>query len=125
MQEFKLLVSLHAYYGPSWQLDVRGDTLYWVKSINGNVLEEKNKKLKQEEIDTFIKEVEKAGVFSWEDHYMHCCMLDGSTWSVELQAGSRTILSRGTNGYPENWALFCDAFTRLAGLDENSCKTML
>lgn len=125
MSEFRLFIVLHSYYGPSWQLDVRGDALYWIKSTNGSVLEEKTKTLKGEEIQSFIKEAQEADVFDWDDHYLHCCMLDGATWSLELQASSRSIQSRGTNGYPEKWAIFCDAFCRLAGLDENPCKSMI
>ena len=125
MPEFTLLIVLHSYFGLSWQLDVRGDALYWVKTLDGNVVEEKNKTLNAEEIESFIMEVEKMGALDWEAHYLHCCMLDGATWSVDLQVDSRRIQSRGTNGYPESWVQFCNAFSRLTGVDENPCKIML
>ncbi|EEG76426.1 hypothetical protein DealDRAFT_2663 [Dethiobacter alkaliphilus AHT 1] len=125
MPQFRLLVTLHSYFGPSWQLDVRGDTLYWVKSTNGEVVQEKTKTISAAEIDTFIKEAEQSGVFAWEEHYMHCCMLDGATWSLDLQAGNRRIQTRGTNGYPESWPQFCEALKRLAASAENPCEIML
>lgn len=124
MEELTLSVALHSYFGPSWQLDVRGKTLYWVKSLNGKVMIEKSKILTTEKIETFIREVCKLNVFDWEDHYLHCCMLDGATWSVDLQIYERRRQSRGTNGYPENWIQFCDAFCMLAEVDENLCKVM-
>jgi hypothetical protein len=119
MIDFYLNISLHSYYGSSWQLEAEGDTLYWIKSINGNVIEEKRLELSAEMIEAFIKECDDSRVFSWEPHYLQCCMLDGTTWSVLLRYNGFTFRSSGTNGYPDNWVEFCGFMAKLAELDKN------
>lgn len=117
--DFLLSVSFHSFFGPSWQLEVQGDSLTWVKSLNGETTEEKNSSLNPEQIKSFLYACEKAGVFSWEPHYLHCCMLDGSTWSLTVKAGERTVRSGGTNGYPDTWADFSAALAKLAELPQS------
>jgi hypothetical protein len=122
---FNVSIALHAFYGPSWQVEVQGESLSWYKSCNGNVIEEKNIILTHSAIATFIKKCEELGVFIWEPHYLDCCMLDGASWSVIIRSENSMVRSTGTNGYPDNWAEFCTSLAKLAQLDANPCKTMV
>jgi hypothetical protein len=123
MNDFYLSVSLHSFYGPSWQLEAEGESLYWVYSQDGRVMEEKRDELTTASIEAFIRECDDNGIFSWEPHYLHCCMLDGATWTVHLRYRGYSFRSAGTNGYPDNWFKFCELLSKLASLGRNPCET--
>lgn len=120
----RLSVAIHSYYGPSLQLEITGTLATLLKGKDGNILVEKRLGLSVADLRALAQTLEALNVFGWESHYQQCCMLDGTTWTVYVEAAGKKIFSTGTNGYPDHWADFCAALDRLPGMDENFCKTI-
>jgi hypothetical protein len=49
----------------------------------------------------FWAAAEKAGVGRWRRRYVAENVVDGSGWGLRLQAGGETIVSEGSNAYPD------------------------
>jgi len=60
----------------------------------------------------FWKMVESLGVWSWEPKYYRP-ILDGSSWSLQLQHEGRRLSSTGSNAWPERFDQFSRAVNTL------------
>ncbi|MBS4023540.1 MAG: hypothetical protein KGZ79_14175 [Dethiobacter sp.] len=106
MKGFLLTVSVNSYFGPSWQLEISEGDVTILKSADGISTEKVVCELNRRTVSLLEKQLADAGVFAWGHHYLDCCILDGTSWSVVIRSGSRQVESCGTNGYPQNWPDF-------------------
>lgn len=88
--------------GPSLYLRLEGDTLICERTAggrySGDVLELAPG---HDAWEAFFAALERIGVWDWESEYdgVHACS-DVTYWHLRLEAGERTISSRGANAYP-------------------------
>jgi hypothetical protein len=79
-----------------------------------------------EKWERFWLEVERIGVWKWEQNYTTPDVLDGASWFLKLQHGGHAIETGGSNGYPETdgpeysqkspFAQFLRALKQLSGV---------
>jgi hypothetical protein len=50
----------------------------------------------------FWKTMDEVKVWKWRSRYENLDVLDGSSWSLELEYGDEMVRSRGRNGYPSD-----------------------
>src|SRR5688572_21307088 len=50
--------------------------------------------------EAFWKEIEAIGVWNWRDDYTNFDILDGNSWSLQLEFGRQRLKTGGCNGYP-------------------------
>ncbi|WP_079509377.1 hypothetical protein [Mesobacillus jeotgali] len=114
-----LTVVLHGYPGPEmrvridfkrntftyfeWHLDAKA-TGSLKAGTYGNVEELKN-------------QLYSLRLWDWQDDYQtEGIIVDGTSWSVTLKTKGKTYESRGLESYPEEWAEFCKAISKLVGI---------
>lgn len=106
---------MYSRFGHHLNIEITGDQVIYRLSRDDTIIEEKIFHPDQEKLDVFLAGMENSGVFEWEDHYNECCSLDGVSWSLKINTGNRTRISRGTNGYPPGWPLFLAALESILG----------
>ncbi len=119
-----LNLSLQSYFGPSCRIEVEGCRARAEKTRDGETVFKMETELSEQAVRLFAEKVAALGVFSWECHYIQCCMLDGTSWTLELIFGGERVWSTGTNGYPQKWPEFIGLLTELLGLEKDFCQTM-
>ncbi len=80
--------------------------------------------LENRDWDEFVSQIERLGVWNWEDSYDNLC-LDGKSWSLEIEHGGRHLSCHGSNAYPgvkgtkygKNFTSFLEAISQLIGDD--------
>jgi hypothetical protein len=119
-----LMLSLQSYFGPSCRFEVAGVRARAEKTRDGETIFNKEMELSEQAVRQFAERVAALGVFTWECHYIQCCMLDGTSWTAELTWDGKRVWSTGTNGYPQEWPEFIGLLTELLGLEKDFCQTM-
>ena len=49
---------------------------------------------------TFWDRVDGIGIWNWHEHYENPGIVDGTSWSITLERGARSVSSSGDNSYP-------------------------
>lgn len=102
------------YVGPSYKVELRDGTVVY------EVFEQGYELHSSEEIipDTarwgrFFNDLSTCGVWEWNPRYKGADTADGTTWYVNVKAGSHTVTSRGLNHYPPGFVDFMRAVRHL------------
>lgn len=67
-------------------------------------------------IDDFKHELYLIKVWDWNSNYEpDGIVLDGINWSIYLDTKAKIYKSEGLQKFPDNWAKFCKALTKLTG----------
>jgi hypothetical protein len=88
----------------SREVEVRGDTVvYRRRSWGGPDVSIDSVRVvpTADEWRAFWAAAEDAGVGRWRRRYVAEGVIDGSGWGLRLRAGGETIVSEGSNAYPE------------------------
>jgi hypothetical protein len=48
----------------------------------------------------FLRVLDSLGVWGWSPEYHDPGVVDGTSWSVEISSGERSLASRGSNRFP-------------------------
>jgi hypothetical protein len=124
MSFLNLRLSLQSFFAPSCLIEIEGVRARAEKNRDGVTIFNKEMELSEQAVRLFVERVTELGVFSWECHYIQCCMLDGTSWTVELQWDGKRLWSTGTNGYPPDWQQFSDLLTELLEVEKDFCQAM-
>ncbi|HQP69910.1 MAG TPA: hypothetical protein PLK90_05865 [Clostridiales bacterium] len=112
-------ITLNSFYGRSYSLILREHKLLYsstrpVTQIIRDPSEEDWRK--------FWKKTVNRKIWLWSTQYVDKTSSDGSTWSVNIEAGRLTLKSYGSNNYPENFQQFiADVRDLIPGLEFSIC----
>lgn len=104
------------YTGTSFRIHLEGDHLVYERLSYGYQPEQRRElRPTPEEWSVFWCTVEDAGVWGWRARYEPAePVMDGTSWSLLLDDGTRRLGSSGSNAAPEGMRDLCDALSRLA-----------
>lgn len=101
-------------WGPWYEVRSQGDLVVWSAVERGDE--------RQEAVEPgpagwerFWNAIETAGTWSWKERYEDPTVLDGTSWSVRLEYGQRTVSASGLNAFPPGWKTVRRALEELAG----------
>jgi hypothetical protein len=102
MEPEKLSIYIGGYMGTSYSVEFkRGALLYKCWSDRSGGEEKHRGKPSAESWDKFWNSLDELGCWSWSGRYHpSSIVLDGTSWSVEISAGERSVEAHGCNAYP-------------------------
>ncbi|WP_377891664.1 hypothetical protein [Alkalihalobacillus sp. R86527] len=63
-----------------------------------------------------IDSLQSTNVLRWKKDYQpEQPILDGTSWSVEIQTDDKVIEKHGSNAYPKTWDQFCELMEEVSG----------
>lgn len=102
------------FLGPSYRLELTEDGLLYETYEHGYELYASELLLPTTaQWSRFLNDVAVSGVWEWDGRYRGAEAVDATTWYVAIEAGSRTIVSRGLNHYPPGFVDFLRCVRRL------------
>lgn len=109
-------IGIGGSFGPSYYLEISKESLCY------RYFERRSEFSKFELITPSISDwglfwqsLENINVWQWEFEYCNSDILDGTSWSIDIEWKYKTILSSGTNSYPDNFESFLMAVRQLIG----------
>ena len=63
----------------------------------------------------FHDTLDRIGFWDWEESYTDHSVMDGTSWSVEIEWDGRKLSSGGSNGSPKKFGSFLRAVRKLLG----------
>ena len=88
-------------------------TMFGLKDATPEVI-----KVSASDWNTFLSQMDEIKVWTWKRNYRDPKVMDGTVWNVtivyDLQK-ERSVVSYGSNAYPQNFARFLQALSQLAG----------
>ena len=102
MKPEKLSLYIGGYMGTSYSVELKREALLYKCWSDGSREEEKYRIKPSEEAWTkFWGTLDDLGFWSWSGSYRpSSIILDGTSWSIELFAGDRSVEAHGCNAYP-------------------------
>jgi len=138
MKPESLSLYIGGYMGSSYSVDMnRGTLLYTCRSDRSEGEEKHRIEPSPEAWAKFWSSLDELGFWSWSGSYQPSgIILDGTSWSVEISTGDRSVEAHGSNAYPPSdpdsessqgscepesrFEEFCAAVTELLGRHEFS-----
>ena len=133
MKPEKLSFYSGGYMGTSYSVELKRGALRY-KCWSDRLGEEEKLSIKPspDAWATFWKRLDELGFWSWDGSYQpRDIILDGTSWSVEMSAGDRSVEAHGCNAYPPSsprakrpresgesgsrFGEFCEAVSELLG----------
>ncbi|MBD1224585.1 hypothetical protein MST22_17205 [Virgibacillus halodenitrificans] len=119
---YQKIKSIYAYIGgysgPGFQIRVNIEQKklsYTSFLFNDNVDKEHRKIPSDYEIKAFLSELYECSFLNWADRYDDFCVLDGTSWRIEIELDTHCDIKLGSNHYPDTWKKFCKAVANLSG----------
>ena len=79
-------LSIGGYFGPSYSLELKGHEITYETFGDGYELENSEIIIPtMEQLDQFLEEIKKIGVWKWKKLYTNPHVLDGTSWSVSIK----------------------------------------
>jgi hypothetical protein len=101
-------------WGPWYEVRSEGDLIVWSVVEGGDE--------RRETVDPgpagrerFWNAIDAAGAWRWKERYEDLTVLDGTSWSLRLEHGDRTVDTNGSNAVPAGWESVRSALEELAG----------
>lgn len=102
----KLRVHIGGYTGDSYSLETsRGRLKYQAFGYGHELRETLTLHPSHDDWQVFLQTLDDLDVWNWRSDYQNPGILDGTGWGVEIRWGSKTIVSAGSNSYPESKSL--------------------
>jgi hypothetical protein len=90
------------FLGPSYKLELYGDTLVHTEYSDGFKLEKSTVFDPPEHMwASFRNQIDELGIWEWNSEYKEPGIMDGIQWSVNIKYDDNCIKSRGENQFPE------------------------
>lgn len=65
---------------------------------------------------SYLDSLKNTNLLSWKKDYQpNEMILDGTSWTVEIQTVNKVIEKYGSNAYPKEWEVFCELMERVSG----------
>ena len=113
-QQNAFQLSIGGYFGPSYSLEFKGHEITYETFGDGYELENSEILIPtMEQLDQFLKEIKKIGVWKWNKLYTNPYILDGTSWSVSIEYEGKRFKSSGSNAYPEGFDEFTKSVRKL------------
>jgi len=112
-EDVKLAISIGGYFGPNYSLGLNGRELAYTKiseECPDGVVETVHPS--NEQWRRFWKFMEECHE-EWDEEYVDPEVMDGTSWSVEIETDEISIQSSGSNAYPDNFDEFLEEVTAL------------
>lgn len=118
MKPEKLRLFIGGYFGGSYGVELERGALLYTRWREGSDNEEPRRIAPSAEAWTvFWERLDEAGVWSWSGSYQNPGILDGTSWSIVIAVGERSVEARGSNAYP------CDALKASASTKSRASGT--
>ncbi|MDY7104988.1 MAG: hypothetical protein S0880_27695 [Actinomycetota bacterium] len=120
----ELRLSIDGFPGPSYLIELCGDTLIWAHADGDHVDDEPICLLPGERWTSFAATLDELGVWDWAPSYTAAHdpaaepggeVVDGVSWRVHISWDGRTVLASGIDTFPPSWDAFCESVERLLG----------
>ena len=111
-----LELKVGGYMGSSYEVALTGASVLW-RSSPGSYANwtEQTVPIDDSAWATFRSTLEGLDVWLWEDSYYDPSVMDGTSWGVRLEWDGESIVSGGSNAFPDTWDDFCIAVELLLG----------
>ncbi|MCA0989293.1 hypothetical protein [Guptibacillus algicola] len=64
----------------------------------------------------YLDSIKSINLLRWKrDYQPEEMVLDGTSWSVEIEKGDKVISKHGCNAYPKTWEQFCELMEEVSG----------
>ena len=88
--------------GTSYRVEKDGDDFVYKIYSMGYTLEKETLICpSQEQWLAFWKKMDEIGVWGWKKRYDNPDIMDGTSWSVDIEYGDKRCNSSGSNSYPD------------------------
>jgi hypothetical protein len=109
---------VHAFKGPTYNLNVRGNEVLYQSLDVGwrpETLRWRVTTLPRERVEALLSRLESLGVFEWAEEYS-CPAADGVGWSIYVRRNGRVLRSEGFNRFPPQFDDVQKAVSTLVGM---------
>jgi hypothetical protein len=121
----KLHASIGGYFGTSYDVELcdssvrysssRGDDSRSIESLTDNSPSDVTLEPTDQEWNDFLRALDSLGVWEWSPEYIFEGVMDGTSWSLEISWGDRSVTSGGSNEFPPTFDRFLKAVSALVG----------
>ena len=90
------------YFGPSYAIELTGDTLFYTARTNELIQRELPMvEPTDEQWRAFRRTLDYINVWQWQAHYPNPGVCDGTNWSFEVAYSDHALDTGGDNNYPD------------------------
>lgn len=116
MKNFKINFFIGGFYGDNIKIKNKGNVLEVEISDNPspNSINFNSHLIDSNKWQEFWEEIDKQGVWNWEDSYSDNTILDGTQWELRLEKEDKIKKIYGSNEYPENFDMFIKSINKIA-----------
>lgn len=119
----ELRLSIDGFPGPSYVVELCGDTLIWAHADGDTIDDEPICILPGERWTSFGAALAELAVWEWAPSYTADAPIDdpaaepvdGVSWRVHITWNGHAVLASGVDAFPPSWDAFCEAVERLLG----------
>jgi hypothetical protein len=118
-EPLQLTVVLHGYPGPEMRvrIDFKRNTFTYFEWHLDSKAPRPLKAGSYGNLEELKKELYTLRLWDWQDDYQtEGIIVDGTSWAVTLKTKGKTYESRGLESFPDEWAEFCQAISKLVGI---------
>ena len=111
----QLLVSIGGYFGRSYTVSLQNSALRYQSFERGAPLADEILVPTDRDWSAFLSALNSAGVWGWSTDYQDPGTMDGTSWSIEISWGERSLVSQGANAFPTAFDDLLEAVSHLVG----------
>jgi hypothetical protein len=111
----RLLVSIGGYFGRSYTVSLQTSALRYQSFEEGAPLADELLVPTDRDWRAFLSALDSADVWGWLPDYQDPGTVDGTSWSIEISWGERSLVSQGANAFPTAFDDLLAAVSQLVG----------
>jgi hypothetical protein len=97
----ELQVSVGGFLGSSYSLGLADGVLVCAERRAGKDVSNLKARVAESSWIALRQELDRLNVWAWRESYVDSYVLDGTQWVARIVYGDRTLISRGSNSFPD------------------------